>query len=87
MEGFAGLGAMFEMGGCLAWIRYTASLDLPVEVIQDNDEARIEVHRKPVGVVGSITPWNYPLLITCWHVIPGLLAGCTVVAKPASTPH
>jgi len=81
MEGFAGLGAMFELGGCLAWIRYTASLDLPVEVIQDNDEARIEVHRKPVGVVGSITPWNYPLLITCWHIIPGLLAGCTVVAK------
>ena len=83
IEGFAGLGAMFELGGSLAWIRYTASLDLPVEVIQDNDEARIEVHRKPVGVVGSITPWNYPLLITCWHIIPGLLAGCTVVAKPS----
>ena len=83
LEGFAGLGAMFEMGGCLAWIRYTASLDLPIEVIQDNDDARIEVHRKPVGVVGSITPWNYPLLITCWHIIPGLLAGCTVVAKPS----
>ncbi len=83
IDGFAGLGAMFELGGSLAWIRYTASLDLPVEVIQDNDEARIEVHRKPVGVVGSITPWNYPLLITCWHIIPGLLAGCTVVAKPS----
>ena len=83
IEGFAGLGAMFELGGSLAWIRYTASLDLPVEVIQDNDEARIEVHRKPVGVVGSITPWNYPLLITCWHIIPGLLAGCTIVAKPS----
>ena len=83
IEGFAGLGAMFELGGSLAWIRYPASLDLPVEVIQDNDEARIEVHRKPVGVVGSITPWNYPLLITCWHIIPGLLAGCTVVAKPS----
>ena len=83
IEGFAGLGAMFELGGCLAWIRYTASLDLPIEVIQDNDEARIEVHRKPVGVVGSITPWNYPLLITCWHIIPGLLAGCTIVAKPS----
>ena len=83
IEGFAGLGAMFELGGSLAWIRYTASLDLPIEVIQDNDEARIEVHRKPVGVVGSITPWNYPLLITCWHIIPGLLAGCTIVAKPS----
>ncbi|EED36331.1 aldehyde dehydrogenase 1a3 [Luminiphilus syltensis NOR5-1B] len=83
MEGFAGLGAGFEMGGCLAWIRATAELETAVDVIQDNDEARIEVHRKPLGVVGSITPWNYPLLILFWHIIPGLRTGNTVVAKPS----
>ncbi|MEQ8262766.1 aldehyde dehydrogenase family protein [Pseudohaliea sp.] len=83
VEGYAGLGANFEVGGCLAWIRYTAGLTLPVEVVQDNEQARIEVHRKPVGVVGSITPWNYPLLITCWHIVPALLAGCSVVVKPS----
>lgn len=83
MEGFAGLGAGFELGGCLAWIRYTAELETPVEVIQDNDDARIEVHRKALGVVGSITPWNYPLLITFWHIIPGLRTGNTIVTKPS----
>jgi acyl-CoA reductase-like NAD-dependent aldehyde dehydrogenase len=83
LEGFAGLGAHFELGGCLAWIRYTAELDTPVDVIQDNDDARIEVHRKPLGVVGSITPWNYPLLITFWHIIPGLRTGNTVITKPS----
>ena len=83
MGGFAGLGAGFEMGGTVAWCHATADLDLPVDVIQDNDEARIEVHRKPLGVVGSITPWNYPLLIAIWHTMPALRSGNTVVIKPS----
>lgn len=83
MGGWAGLGAAFELGGVGAWCHYTAELDLPVDVVQDNDEARIEVHRKPLGVVGSITPWNYPLLIAIWHAIPALRSGNTVVLKPS----
>lgn len=83
IKGFADMGSGFEFGGTLAWLRATASMDLPIEVIQDNDAARIEVHRKPLGVVGSITPWNYPLLIAVWHVIPALLTGNTVVIKPS----
>ncbi len=55
-----GLGSRFEIGGALAWTRHTAELDLPVEILQDDDEGRVELHRKPVGVVGSITPWNWP---------------------------
>ena len=43
--------------------------------------------REPVGVVGAIVPWNFPLLLTSWKVAPALAAGCTVVLKPApSTP-
>ncbi len=83
LKGFADMGAGFEFGGTLAWMRATAAMDLPVETIQDNEVARIEVHRKPLGVVGSITPWNYPLLIAVWHVIPALLTGNTVVIKPS----
>ena len=83
LGGFAGLGAQFELGGTVAWCHATADLDLPVDVIQDNDEARIEVHRKPLGVVGSITPWNYPLLIAIWHTMPALRSGNTVVLKPS----
>lgn len=83
MGGFAGLGAGFEMGGVGAWCHATAETTLPVDTVQDNDEARIEVHRKPLGVVGSITPWNYPLLIAIWHAIPALRSGNTVVLKPS----
>lgn len=43
--------------------------------------------REPVGVVGAIVPWNFPLLLSSWKVAPALAAGCTVVLKPApSTP-
>ncbi|MDZ4078448.1 aldehyde dehydrogenase family protein [Hydrocarboniphaga sp.] len=44
--------------------------------------------RVPVGVVGAITPWNTPFMITAWKVGPLLAAGCTVVIKPSEeTPH
>jgi acyl-CoA reductase-like NAD-dependent aldehyde dehydrogenase len=78
-----GLGSRFEIGGAVAWTRYTAELALPVEILQDNNEGRVELHRKPVGVVGSITPWNWPVMIACWHIIPAIRAGNTVVIKPS----
>ena len=65
-----GLGSRFEIGGAVAWTRHTAEIELPVEVLQDSPEGRVELHRKPIGVVGSITPWNWPVMIACWHIIP-----------------
>ena len=79
-----GIGSRFEMQGCAGWSHYTAELTLPVEVLQDNEKGRIEMHRKPIGVVGSILPWNWPLLIAIWHILPALRAGNTVVMKPSS---
>ncbi|MBU9700043.1 aldehyde dehydrogenase family protein [Rhodobacteraceae bacterium HSP-20] len=78
-----GLGSRWEVGGAIAWARYTASLDLPVEVLQDTNQGKVEMHRKPLGVVGSITPWNFPVLIAIWHVIPAIRSGNTVVIKPS----
>ena len=44
--------------------------------------------RQPLGVAGIITPWNFPIAIPCWKMMPALVAGNTVVFKPASdTPH
>jgi acyl-CoA reductase-like NAD-dependent aldehyde dehydrogenase len=44
--------------------------------------------REPIGVAGIITPWNFPVAIPCWKMMPALIAGNTVVFKPASdTPH
>ncbi len=78
-----GLGSRFELGGATGWAHFTADLDLPVEVLQDNNEGKVEMHRKPIGVVGSITPWNWPVMIAVWHIIPAIRAGNTVVIKPS----
>jgi acyl-CoA reductase-like NAD-dependent aldehyde dehydrogenase len=79
-----GLGSRFELGGAVAWTRATAALELPLEVLQDSPEGRVEVVRKPIGVVASITPWNWPVMIACWHLIPALRAGNTAIIKPSS---
>jgi len=43
------------------------------------------VHKEPVGVVGAIVPWNFPLMIGSWKIAPALAAGNSVVLKPAET--
>lgn len=40
--------------------------------------------KEPVGVVGQIIPWNFPLAMMSWKISPALAAGCTIVLKPAS---
>lgn len=79
----SGPGANLEVGGCVAWTRVTAGLTLPDQTIQDDKKGRIVISRKPVGVVGSITPWNWPLMIAVWHLMPAVRVGCTIVIKPS----
>ncbi|MCW2764663.1 MAG: gamma-aminobutyraldehyde dehydrogenase, partial [Nocardioides sp.] len=43
------------------------------------------VRREPIGVVGQVTPWNYPLMMMIWKIAPALAAGNTVVLKPSDT--
>jgi acyl-CoA reductase-like NAD-dependent aldehyde dehydrogenase len=77
--------ATFEVYGAAAFFKYFTMLDLPVKVIEDSDKKRVEAHRRPLGVVGAITPWNFPLILMAFKVPAALLAGNTVVLKPAAT--
>jgi betaine-aldehyde dehydrogenase len=43
------------------------------------------VRREPIGVVGQVTPWNYPLMMMIWKIAPALAAGNTIVLKPSDT--
>ena len=78
-----GLGSRFEVQGCAGWAAHAATLSMAPDVLQDDDTGRIALHRKPLGVVGSITPWNWPALIAMWHIIPAVRSGNTVVIKPS----
>jgi acyl-CoA reductase-like NAD-dependent aldehyde dehydrogenase len=77
--------ASAEIAYSVAFIRQLASYDLPVQLLEDNDARRVELHRRPLGVVGAIIPWNFPVLIVAFKLPFALLAGNTLVIKPAPT--
>ena len=78
-----GPNARFEVGGAAAWLRAAASFDLEPEVLVDDDGGRAELHYRPLGVVGAIGPWNWPMMISVWQLAPALRMGNTVVMKPS----
>lgn len=78
-----GPNARFELGGCAAWLRATAATPLPGQTVVDDEETHAELHYRPVGVVGAIGPWNWPMMITIWQVAPALRMGNTAVVKPS----
>jgi acyl-CoA reductase-like NAD-dependent aldehyde dehydrogenase len=65
------------------WLRYFSRLEMPREVIQDDENVFAEVVRRPMGVVAAITPWNFPIVLAAWKIGPALLAGNTIVLKPS----
>jgi 4-(gamma-glutamylamino)butanal dehydrogenase len=82
-----GMALKAEPLSAAATIRYYAeAIDkLYGEIAPTGPGALGLVHRVPVGVVGAIVPWNFPLMIGAWKLGPALAAGCTVVLKPAET--
>jgi gamma-glutamyl-gamma-aminobutyraldehyde dehydrogenase len=76
-----------EAGSAAATIRYYAeAIDKQYGEIAPTAENVLGlVHREPVGVVGAIVPWNFPLMIGAWKLAPALAAGNSVVLKPAET--
>jgi len=75
--------AGIEVFAAAIWSQYFANLEAPSQIIQDNDQAFVEVARRPLGVVAAITPWNFPLTLAFWKIAPALLAGNTMVLKPS----
>ncbi|SFL91711.1 aldehyde dehydrogenase family protein [Marinobacter zhejiangensis] len=77
--------ARAEVDYAQAFCRTIADMRLDSERLIDNDQQHVELQRRPLGVVAAITPWNFPLLIACYKIAPALLAGNTLVLKPAPT--
>ncbi len=80
-----------EVGASVEFMRYMAgwatkiegqTLDVSIPV-PPGTRYNAYTRREPVGVVAGIVPWNFPLMIAIWKVVPALAAGCTIVIKPA----
>lgn len=85
------ISRMIEVGASVEFVRYMAgwatkiegsTLDLSIPFPPGVRHTGLTL-REPVGVVGAIVPWNFPLMIALWKIAPALACGCTVVLKPA----
>lgn len=70
---------------CIDHFRYFAGVIRADEsTISEHDETTVSINlQEPLGVVGQIIPWNFPLLMATWKIAPALAAGCCTVVKPA----
>ena len=78
-----GPGANFEMQACVGWTQVPASLDLPEEIVFEDETRKDVLYRNPIGIVAAIVPWNWPLMIAIWQIIPSLRMGNAVIIKPS----
>lgn len=77
--------AAYEMAGTIGLLRTFAASELNTEILRDDGSTRLIRQWAPLGVVAAITPWNFPMLLLMMKLAPGLIAGNTMVAKPAPT--
>jgi acyl-CoA reductase-like NAD-dependent aldehyde dehydrogenase len=82
-QGKARAGAEWEVGGSIIWCREIAKQELSTHIAERTEGRSIETRRTPLGVVGAITPWNFPILLAIWKIAPALVAGNTMVLKPS----
>ena len=76
-----------EVEYSIIYCKYFASQELKTKIVKEDETSVVELHRKPLGVVAAIAPWNFPLLIAVYKTAPALLAGNSIILKPApSTP-
>jgi acyl-CoA reductase-like NAD-dependent aldehyde dehydrogenase len=76
-------GAQWEIFGSAIWCREIAKQSLPDEIVEDTPDRRVITRFSPLGVVGGIVPWNFPVLLAIWKIAPALMTGNTIVVKPS----
>lgn len=85
------IARMVDVGASIEYMRYVAglatkltglTLDMSIPIIPGG-RYHAYTRAEPVGVVAAIAPWNFPMMIALWKVMPALASGCTVVLKPS----
>jgi acyl-CoA reductase-like NAD-dependent aldehyde dehydrogenase len=76
-------GAEWEIFGSADWCAEVSKQSLPDELVEETDDRRVITRFSPLGVVGGITPWNFPILLAIWKIAPALVTGNCMVLKPS----
>ena len=77
--------SIFDIMAGAFWLTETAKLDLPDKISEDSETRTAITKYEPIGVVAGIVPWNFPIMLAMFKVAPALLAGNTIILKPAPT--
>ncbi len=85
-----GLAKGVSVGGTVDWLRYYAGWATKIEgstletsaIVPPGSKYMTMTVKEPVGVVGAIVPWNFPLTLAMWKIAPALACGCTIIVKP-----
>ena len=72
-----------EIYGAAGMVAAQSTLSLDDEINEDSDTRLSRTRRVPVGVVGGIVPWNFPVMMAMQKIAPAMLSGCTIVLKPS----
>ena len=75
--------AKWEIGGAVHELEAMCTMELTSELIRNDGKHRVELIYHPIGVVGAITPWNFPIILAAHKIAHGLYAGNTMVLKPS----
>ena len=75
--------AQGEILGAAGLSKAQSTLKLEDVISEDSDQRLSRTRRVPVGVVGGIVPWNFPLMMAIQMIVPALMSGCTIVLKPS----
>ena len=75
--------AQGEIFGAAGMAAGQATLKIEEVISEDSDTRLSRTRRVPVGVVGGIVPWNFPVMMAFQKIVPALMAGCTIVLKPS----
>ncbi|MCA0909701.1 aldehyde dehydrogenase family protein [Qipengyuania gaetbuli] len=75
--------AQMEIFGAAGLAAAQSTLTLDDVINQDDDTRLSRTRRVPVGVVGGIVPWNFPVMMAIQKIVPALVSGCTIVLKPS----
>lgn len=75
--------ALEEIQRSAGLLRALSALEVPTEVVRDDERGRVELRWRPLGVVGAITPWNVPIVLAISKIVQALYVGNTIVVKPS----
>jgi aldehyde dehydrogenase (NAD+) len=75
--------AQQEIYGAAGMASAQSTLELEDEISEDSDSRLSRTRRVPVGVVGGIVPWNFPVMMAIQKIVPAMLSGCTIILKPS----